>query len=164
MCIRDSHTYKIGGEYRLESYTDRNTRGASGVLNFGAAQSGLPSTQGQNLGGGGVGFPYASFLLGLADNGTVNAPQDPQWRNSRWGLFLQDTWKLTRKLTLDLGVRWDLMDQGHEIWNRNSMFGPTVPNPSAGGLQGGMIYEGYGLSLIHISEPTRLLSSAYAVL
>ena len=36
------------------------------------------------------------------------------------------------------------MDQGHEIWNRNSMFGPTIPNPSAGGLPGGMVYEGYG--------------------
>lgn len=142
--IHNNHTYKFGGEYRLESFTDRNTRGASGVLNFNAAQTGLPSTQGQNLGGGGVGFPYASFLLGLVDNATVNAPQDPQWRNSRWGLFVQDTWKLTRKLTVDYGVRWDLMDQGHEIWNRNSMFGPTVPNPSAGGLPGGMIYEGNG--------------------
>src|SRR3954453_6496067 len=51
--VRNNHAYKIGGEYRLESWTDRNTRGASGVLNFGAAQTGLPSTQGQNLGGGG---------------------------------------------------------------------------------------------------------------
>ena len=42
------------------------------------------------------------------------------------------------------GLRWDLLDQGHEIWNRNSMFGPTIPNPSAGGLLGGMIYEGNG--------------------
>jgi hypothetical protein len=142
--IHDNHTFKLGGEYRLESYTDRNTRGASGVLNFGSAQSGLPSTQGQNLGGGNVGFPYASFLLGLADNATVNAAQDPQWRNSRYGLFIQDTWKVTRKLTLDLGLRWDLMDQGHEIWNRNSMFGPNVANPSAGGRLGGMTYEGNG--------------------
>jgi hypothetical protein len=142
--IHDNHTFKFGGEYRLESYTDRNTRGASGVLNFGSSQSGLPSTQGQNLGGGNVGFPYASFLLGLADNATVNAAQDPQWRNSRYGLFIQDTWKVTRKLTLDLGLRWDLMDQGHEIWNRNSMFGPNVANPSAGGRLGGMTYEGNG--------------------
>jgi hypothetical protein len=142
--IRNNHSIKIGGEFRLESWTDRNTRGASGVLNFGAAESGLPSTQGQNLGGGNVGFPYASFLLGLANNATVNAPQDPQWRNSRWGLFIQDTWKISRKLTLDYGLRWDLLDQGHEIWNRNSMFGPAVPNPSAGGLPGAVIYEGYG--------------------
>jgi Carboxypeptidase regulatory-like domain/TonB dependent receptor len=142
--IHGNHSYKIGGEYRLESYTDRNTRGASGVLNFSAAETGLPSTQGQNLNGGGVGFPYASFLLGRVDNATVNASQDPQWRNSRWGLFIQDTWKVSQKLTLDYGLRWDLLDQGHEIWNRNSMFGPTTPNPSAGGLLGGMIYEGYG--------------------
>lgn len=142
--VKGNHTFKLGGEYRLESYTDRNTRGASGVLNFTANESGLPSTQGQNLGGGNVGFPYASFLLGAVNNGTVNAPQDPQWRNSRWGLFLQDTWKFTRKITFDYGLRWDLMDQGHEIWNRNSMFGPSISNPSAGGLKGGMVYEGNG--------------------
>ncbi len=142
--VKGNHTYKVGGEYRLESYTDRNTRGASGVLNFTANESGLPSTQGQNLGGGSVGFPYASFLLGAVNNGTVNAPQDPQWRNSRWGLFIQDTWKFTRKITFDYGMRWDLMDQGHEIWNRNSMFGPSIKNPSAGGLLGGMVYEGNG--------------------
>ncbi|MEP6714028.1 MAG: TonB-dependent receptor [Terriglobia bacterium] len=142
--VHGNHSFKLGGEFRLESYTDRNTRGSSGVLNFSATETGLPSTQGQNLGGGGVGFPYASFLLGLADNGTVNAPQDPQWRNSRWGLFLQDTWKIRRNLTLDYGLRWDLEDQGHEIHNRNSMFGPSIPNPSAGGLPGGMVYEGNG--------------------
>lgn len=142
--IRGNHSFKIGAEFRLESYTDRNTRGSSGVLNFTANETGLPSTQGQNLGGGTVGFPYASFLLGLVNNATVNAPQDPQWRNSRWGLFVQDTWKLTRKITLDYGLRWDYMEQGHEIWNRNSMFGPSIPNPSAGGLPGGMVYEGNG--------------------
>jgi hypothetical protein len=142
--IHGNHSSKIGGEFRLESYTDRNTRGSSGVLNFDADETGLPSTQGQNLGGGSVGFPYASFLLGRVNNATVNAPQDPQWRNQRYGLYIQDTWKVRRNLTLDYGLRWDLEDQGHEIWYRNSMFGPTIPNPSAGGLPGGMVYEGFG--------------------
>jgi Carboxypeptidase regulatory-like domain/TonB dependent receptor len=142
--VRENHTIKLGAEFRLESWTDDNTRGASGTLAFASTETGLPSTQGQNLGGGGVGFPYASFLLGLVNNATVNSPQDPQWRNSRWGLFLQDTWKLTRKLTLDYGLRWDYLDQGHEIHYRNSMLGPKTPNPSAGGLPGALIYEGYG--------------------
>ena len=142
--VRNSHTWKIGGEYRLESYTDRNTRGASGVLAFSSEQTALPYLQSTNLGGGNIGFPYASFLLGLANSASVNAPQDPQWRNDRYGLFLQDTWKVTRRLTLDLGIRWDLMDQGREIHYRNSMFGPTIPNPTAGGLPGAMVYEGYG--------------------
>lgn len=142
--VRNNHSFKAGAEYRLESYTDRNTRGASGVLAFGAGQTALPYLQTANVGGGSLGFPYASFLLGLANTASVNAPQDPQWRNNRWGVYVQDSWKVTRKLTLDLGIRWDLQDQGHEIHYRNSMFGPTVRNPSASGLPGGMVYEGFG--------------------
>ena len=137
--VRNNHSYKIGGEYRLESYADRNTRGASGVLAFSAAQTAQPYLQTTNVGGGSIGFPYASFLLGLTSTASVNAPQDPQWRNGRWGLFFQDSWKVAKKLTLDLGVRWDYQDQGHEIHYRNSMFGPTISNPSAGGLPGGMV-------------------------
>jgi hypothetical protein len=142
--IRGSHTYKLGGEWRLNSWSDRNSRGSQGILNFSAAETGLPYLQSTNVGGGTVGFPYASFLLGLADTASVNAVQDPQWRKQAWGLFIQDTWKITRKLTLDYGLRWDLQSQGHEIHYRTSMFGPTTPNPAAGNLPGALIYEGYG--------------------
>ena len=114
------------------------------MLNFSAIESGDASTNGQSLGGGSVGIPYASFLLGAINNATVNAPQDPQWRGNRWGMYLQDSWKVTRRLTLDYGIRWDEENEGHEIHQRNSMFGPTIPNPSAGGLLGGEVYEGYG--------------------
>ena len=142
--VRGNHTYKVGGEFRIDIWTDRNSRGAQGILNFNANQTGLPSTQGQNLQGGSVGFPYASFLLGLVDNASVNAVQDPQWRKKTWGLFVQDTWKVSRRFTLDYGLRWDLQSQGKEIHDRSSMFGPTVPNPAAAGLPGGIVYEGYG--------------------
>lgn len=142
--VSNNHTYKAGAEYRLESYTDRNTRGASGVLGMAAGQTAQPYLQTSAISGGNIGFPYASFLLGQVSTATVNAPQDPQWRNGRWGLFAQDTWKITRKLTLDLGLRWDYQDQGHEIHYRNSMFGPTITNPAAGGKLGGMVYEGFG--------------------
>jgi hypothetical protein len=142
--VRGNHTYKAGAETKRESWTDRGRRGSQGVLNFGAAQTGLPSTQGMSLGGGNVGFPYASFLLGLVNDAYVNAPQDPQWRKNAWALYAQDTWKVTRRLTLDYGLRWDYPSQGHEIWSRASMFGPSIPNPSAGGLLGAMVYEGSG--------------------
>lgn len=142
--IRGNHTYKIGADLRQESWTDRNSRQAQGVLNFTAIESGDASTNGQSLGGGSVGLPYASFLLGAINNATVNSPQDPQWRGNRWGMYLQDSWKVTNRLTLDYGIRWDEENEGHEIHERNSMFGPTIPNPSAGGLLGGEVYEGYG--------------------
>jgi len=142
--VHNNHSYKMGASLQIDIWTDRNSRGATGVLNFSNAETGLPSTQGQNLGGGSIGLNYASFLLGLVDNATVNAIQDPQWRKPSWALYTQDTWKITRRLTLDYGLRWDLMSEGHEIHYRTSMFGPTIPNPSAGGLPGGLVYEGYG--------------------
>jgi hypothetical protein len=142
--VHGNHSSKIGAEYRLDSWTDRNSRGAQGILNFSPNETGLPYLQNSSVGGQTIGFAYASFLLGQADTASVNAVQDPQWRKPAWGLFIQDTWKLSSKLTLDYGLRWDWQTEGHEIHYRTSMFGPTIPNPSAGGLLGGLVYEGYG--------------------
>src|SRR5262249_27270515 len=63
-------------------------------------------------GGGGVtiGFPYASFLLGAADSATIKPTSDPQVRKWAYSMYLQDTWKITHRLTLDYGIRWDLQN------------------------------------------------------
>ncbi|MDQ1473405.1 MAG: hypothetical protein QOJ99_4885 [Bryobacterales bacterium] len=142
--VQGSHTYKAGAEFRIDAFTDRNTRGSQGIYNFTAVESGLPSTNGQNLGGGNVGFPYASFLLGAVNNATVNSPQDPQFRKTSWSIFVQDTWKITRKISLDYGLRYDRQSQGGEIHDRLAEFSPSTPNPAAGGLPGATIYSGYG--------------------
>ena len=104
----------------------------------------FPSPDRVFIGGGGIGLPYTSFLLGLADSASVPSLPTPFYRKVSWGLYLQDTWKITRKLTLDYGLRWDLQHAPEEVHYRNSMFGPNTPNPSAGGLLGGQAYEGYG--------------------
>jgi hypothetical protein len=142
--IRDNHTIKLGGEFRIDIFQDHTVSGASGIYNITAAESGLPSTNGQNLSGGAVGFPYASFLLGLVNNASVRPPYAIQYRKSTSTLFLQDTWKVTRKLTLDYGLRWDSFPDGHEEYYRTSSFSPSVANPSVGGLKGGLIFPGSG--------------------
>ena len=143
--ISGNHSYKFGGEMRIDIFTDRNSRGAQGVLAFSSAQTGLPATQALSLPGGtGVGLNYASFMMGLANTASVNALQDPQWRKTSWGFYVQDTWKITRKLTVDYGLRWDYEQPGREIWNRAGTLGFSTPNPSAGGRPGGMIYDGNG--------------------
>jgi hypothetical protein len=145
--VRGNHTFKTGGELKIDIWTDRNARGSTGILNFGSSQTGLPGISTANItlpSGTGVGMGYASFLLGLVNDASVNPYQDPQWRKKGWALYIQDTWKATRKLTIDYGLRWDLQSEGHEIWNRYSQFGPTIKNPSAGGLLGGTAYEGFG--------------------
>jgi len=143
--IHGNHSYKLGAEMRIDIFTDRNSRNAQGNMTFSNAQTGLPALQGVALPSGtAVGLNYASFLLGLADTALINAVQDPQWRKTSYGMYLQDTWKVTRKLTLDYGLRWDFEDPGHEIWDRVSTLGFSTPNPSAGGLKGAVVYAGHG--------------------
>jgi hypothetical protein len=142
--VRGNHTYKAGGEFRIDVFGNQNAVNAPGVLNFNSDYTGLPYLQTTSIGGGLIGNPYASFLLGGANNATVSNVQDPQWRKRSYGAFIQDTWKVTSKLTLDYGLRWDREGMGHELYYRESNFDPTKPNPSAGGLLGATTYEGYG--------------------
>ena len=140
--IHENHTVKFGADWRKDAHTDRNVRGSQGIFTFSNLETALPSNQVSS--GGTAGFPYASFLLGLADSATVNAPQDPQLRQIGFAAYAQDNWKVTPKLTLDYGVRWDYQTALSELWNRMASFAPTVVNPSAGGLLGGFAYQGYG--------------------
>ncbi|MEP6961488.1 MAG: TonB-dependent receptor, partial [Acidobacteriota bacterium] len=142
--VRNNHTYKLGGEWKIDAFINRNGFQSYGAYAFSNQQTTLPSTQGQSLGGGIVGHGYASFLLGRPNQGTIANFQDPHYRKSSWGMFLQDTWKLTRKLTLDYGVRWDYQSAIREVWDRTSGFDPSRPNPSAGGRLGASVYEGFG--------------------
>ena len=142
--VRNNHTIKVGAEVRVDQFQDHETIGSQGIYNFTAAESGLPSTNGQSLSGGTVGFPYASFLLGLVDNASVRAPMQVQYRKWETTFFLQDTWKITRKFTLDYGLRYDRFPDDYEVHNRISSFSPTIANPSAGGLPGGLLYPGSG--------------------
>ncbi len=139
-----NHSYKGGADWRIDAYRDRNVRGSQGIWNFSNNETGLPYLQSGSLSGGNIGNAYASFLLGLADSASVQTPQDPQFRKMSWSLFVQDNWKITRKLTLDYGLRWDYQGAADEIHERLAEFSPTTPNPSAGGLLGATIYEGYG--------------------
>lgn len=141
--VRGNHSYKAGGEWRLDTFTNISTGNVAGTFGFSGSQTGL-AQEGVNLSGVTVGHPYASFLLGLANNASISNPQEPQYRRTAWGFFVQDTWKVTRRLTFDYGIRYDLQPPARELHRRTSMFAPTVPNPNAGGLPGAIIYEGEG--------------------
>jgi hypothetical protein len=139
---RNTHTYKSGFEWRDDIFSNPVIHGSHGAYNFNAQQTTLPSTQGQALGGGSVGLAYASFLLGRVNSASVSNPTDPNWRRPAFSAFVQDTWRIKSRLTLDYGLRWDKQAYGYEQEDRRSMFSPDVANPAAGGLLGATIYEG----------------------
>ena len=147
--VSGNHTYKAGGEFRIDTWINQTTANTQANWTFSNNETAIPYLGTANIGGGSVGYGYASFLLGLADSAYVSPPEAPQLRKNAWGVYVQDTWKVTRKLTLDYGLRWDLQDPYHEIHNRIGSFGPTVVNPSAGDLLGGLTYSGYGPGQCH---------------
>ena len=142
--VHGNHTTKFGGDWKLETTSPLTYNNLTPTFNFSGAQTAQP-LYGQVLPNGtGTGSAWASFLLGLYDNASAGNASTPQNRRKSLALFAQDTWKLTRKLTFDYGVRWDYQGPLGELWDRQSSFSPTTPNPNANGLLGAVIYAGEG--------------------
>jgi hypothetical protein len=138
--VKGSHTYKAGMEARYEQYPVQTFTGAAGNYTFGGGTV-QPALNGVTLSQGSTGFGLADFLLG--DVNAVSLAQPADYRNAKWqwAIFLQDTWKISRKLTLDYGLRWDYGTYPKEQYGRAADFNPTVTNSSAGNHPGGSIYE-----------------------
>jgi hypothetical protein len=141
---RNNHTYKIGAELIVEGFPSTNYTPANGFFTFNAAQTGLPYLNTTSPAGGSIGHPYASFLLGAVNDGETGLISAFRIGRANWALYVQDTWKITRKLTLDYGLRWDYQPYLKESYGRIPGFGTTTPNPAAGNLPGAVIFEGYG--------------------
>ena len=118
--IRSNHTMKFGGEWQKDIWSNVTAGNTMGNYSFNARETAQPYLQTTTIGGGSIGFPYASFLLGAVGGGTIANRQDSQWRKHNYGVFVQDTWKVTRRLTLDYGVRWDYQVAFQELHDRNS--------------------------------------------
>jgi hypothetical protein len=142
--VHGNHTYKTGVEYKYDTTNYSSKTNLSPAYSFSTAETSQP-LYGQVLPSGtGIGSAWASFLLGDYDSVSAGDGQALDYRRTSWALFLQDSWKLTKKLTLDYGLRWDLQQPIQELHDRIASFSPTTPNPNAGGLLGGVMYEGSG--------------------
>ena len=142
--VHGNHTIKGGFDWKIDQQISDNSVYVSPAFSFSASETSQP-LYGQVLPSGtGLGSGWASFLLGLYDGGSVGNATQPTYRRTSWALFLGDTWKITRKLTLDYGLRWDLQQPLLETHNRETSFGFGVPNENAAGINGGYIYDGFG--------------------
>ncbi len=142
--IKGAHDLKFGGEWKYEQFLNRVANQAVGHYSFDPQQTGLPSTNGQNLQGGYVGSSFVSFLLGNLNTEYIGNVAAPWFERGSAGFYAQDTWKVTSHLTINYGLRYDYLQASHEQQYRTTQFNPTIPNPSAGNLPGAAQFEGYG--------------------
>jgi hypothetical protein len=142
--VRNNHTIKAGGEMVVEGFPAYNETYSNAWMVFSQIDSGLPSTQGQSGLAAQPGFNYASFMLGGVNNGYIGVPSKSRIGNRALSWFVQDTWKATRKFTLDYGLRYDYQTYLREQYGRIGYFSPSTPNPAAGGRLGGLAFDGTG--------------------
>jgi hypothetical protein len=123
------HTVKTGVEYRKLFMNFRQHGAPSGQYSFNNGwtqrQVGAASSTTQGMG-------FASFLLGMLGGGSLEHTFACATASSYWGLYLQDDWKVTSKLTLNMGLRWDVDIPRTERYNRLSYFDINAPSPIAG--------------------------------
>ena len=109
-----SHTLKAGVEGRLYNNNNIRPESAAGSYTFGRNWSQADPQRADALSGNEI----ATFLLGHPTSGFVNRNMDPAYQNKYWALFFQDDWKLSSKLTVNVGLRWDYEGPIYERYNR----------------------------------------------
>ena len=126
--IAGLHTLKAGANllWATEDYFQNNATG--GTFTFSNAPTALDGTN-----PGATGDPFASFLLGIPTGGTYQSSGFTFARTSYQAYFLDDSWRVNRKLTLNLGVRWEIPGVFSERDDRIVTFNPEAPNPVLAG-------------------------------
>jgi hypothetical protein len=110
--VRGKHSWKFGTEIRTEEFTIFQPAAPRGTLNFGSIFTDNPAA----LGSGGSGF--ASFLAGLSNAGSINNLHNIDYHRPVFAFYAQDDWKVTPKLTLNLGLRYELFTTIKERHNQ----------------------------------------------
>lgn len=137
--IHGRHTIKFGGQVEIGFNNYAQTNVSSGSFAFCAP--------GQNCFSNNAGFGFSDFLLGYADNpasvenhffGQAVVPALTAEKQVYWSTYFGDTWRLTNKLTLNLGVRYEQQRPWTERYDRQDYFDPNAPSPfaQASGLYG----------------------------
>ena len=83
-----------------------------------------------------IGSGFASFLLGIATSGNQEHTFSASTASSYYGLYVQDEWRVTQRLSINVGLRWDTDLPHTERYNRLSYFDINAPSPLAGKVPG----------------------------
>jgi hypothetical protein len=139
--ISGRHSLQFGFGYRRRSINDGDDTYTAGAFSF----SNLSTSQPNDPNFQSWGNDFASFMLGQVYSAQrAIAPPDQHFHDSMFSFYAQDSMKVTKKLTLGLGLRYELPIYAVEDNGIMALLDPARPNPGAGGLPGALTFFGNG--------------------
>jgi hypothetical protein len=124
-----AHTVRSGTTYRDYLLNAYDLGNSAGVFNFNSTWTVGPFN---NSAASPIGQDFASFLYGLPSSGSLPINNNYAEKERYWAFYTQDDWKVSRKLTLSLGLRYELPSPLTERFNRSvAGFNPSAALPIA---------------------------------
>jgi Carboxypeptidase regulatory-like domain len=149
MWLKGKHSLTFGGQgVRLE-YNYIKVATNSGPMGFTFSPTQTASFTSGTTVNSASGSAFASYMLGAVSASSVTADYpETGSRYNDWSMWVQDDYRLTPKLTVNIGLRWDIFPAYSEVHNQYTFLNPTATNPITGNL-GTLEFAGSGTAGIY---------------
>jgi hypothetical protein len=137
--IHGAHTMKFGYTFDhqvADGFGQQNIAGNAGFSFLETAVPGITSFT--------SGSSFASFLLGAANTGATETIRNLPQTYAYDGFYAQDDWRITKKLLINFGLRYEYTAPPVAGGNQYSNFSPTTPNPAVNNYPGALVFAGSG--------------------
>jgi hypothetical protein len=149
--VHNTHNFTFGGDFRRQQTNSLSDSNARGAFTF----TGQTTSQMVNgVAAAGTGFDFADFLLGRPDTSSLSyGNPDKYFRTNWYDVYMTDDWRLSTKLSLNVGLRWDYTAPVTELYNRivnlDIASGYTAIAPVLPGQTGKLTGASYASSLVN---------------
>ncbi len=137
--IRGAHTMKFGYAFESQRANGFGQQNIAGQASFSFLETAVPGVTTATSGSS-----FASFLVGAADSGATETIRYLPQTFDYHGFYVQDDWRISKKLTVNLGLRYEFTRPPVAGGDQYTDFSPTTPNPAVNNYPGALIFAGSG--------------------